>query len=81
MASVTTISRPVWYPAYPAPWYPEAVLDAVPFFRFHKLMKEQINVCYGIRREQYDTFFAAMCGKPSKMCLDKLRAYSLVFAV
>ena len=65
MASVTTISRPVRYPPYPALWCPEAVLDAVPFFRFQKLMKEQMNVCHGIRREQYDTFLAAMCIRQS----------------
>ena len=72
MASVTTISRPVRYPPYPVPWCHEAVLDAVPFFQFQKLMKEQMNICHGIRREHYGTFLAAMCGKPSQTCLDKV---------
>ena len=36
MASVTTISRPVQYPPYLAPWCPKAVLDAVPFFSIPK---------------------------------------------
>ena len=72
MASVTTFSRPTRYPPYPAPRCPEAVLDAVPFFQFQNLMKEQMNACHGIRREQYDMFLAAMCGKRSQTCLDKV---------
>ena len=54
MASVKTIPRAVRYPHYPAPWCPEAILDAV---LFQKLMKKQINGCHGIHREHYDIFW------------------------
>ena len=70
MASVKAIPRAVRYPHYPAPWCPEAFLDAV---LFQKLMKKQINGCHGIHREHYDIFLAAMCGKPSQTFLDKVK--------
>ena len=49
--STTAVSRPVGSPPYPAPWLSTAVTEAIPFFRYQQLMKEQMDVDHGICRE------------------------------